>query len=296
VNLIVQVMITIIETPIYVPFLTYFWKKYIAPGSGDLSILTLYTLIGAVPSTLFYKLYHRHDPFTENDLIALESNKIPQLFIYTWNHHPLTNTIDKHEINRRNAIFDWIPRMHTAYLLNAAAHSGFFDPAKIENPLTPEDFKFNRQVTFRGHLFKFLRCASVFLISTWVYPYSQLETADAAAIINDLKNAYVPVQFWWYGYQLGLIARLLAIFNYPVWGPMADTFYAWIVGGSQLLASHYMMFEIQKRTNLADWKRVAVNTAGFIAWDLDTFNLFTGVMPASPWLATTEAMSRTGMY
>jgi hypothetical protein len=106
-NLLIQISTTLLELPVYIPVFSSFWAKLIAPGTGEMSLLSIYCLIGAIPSALFYHAYRGLEPFSVNDIKALETVKIPQLFIYTWNTHELTRTSDPHELKRRNAVFDW---------------------------------------------------------------------------------------------------------------------------------------------------------------------------------------------
>ena len=106
-NLLIQISTTLLELPVYLPFISGLWSNVIAPGTGDMSLMSVYCLIGGIPATLFYRLYRGREPFSSEDITALETVKLPQLFIYTWNHHALTQTDDPHELKRRNAVFDW---------------------------------------------------------------------------------------------------------------------------------------------------------------------------------------------
>ena len=106
-NVMIQITTTLLELPIYLPVISTFWSKFIAPGTGEMSLLSIYCLLGAIPANLFYRLYRGVEPFSVNDIHALETVKLPQLFIYTWNNHELTHTSNPHELKRREAVFDW---------------------------------------------------------------------------------------------------------------------------------------------------------------------------------------------
>jgi hypothetical protein len=72
------------------------------------------TLAGSIYGTWTYKVFNGGKaPFTDADLTVLKTVKEPELLLYTWNHHPLTNAMDSPQLRRhRLGIYDWIPRMH----------------------------------------------------------------------------------------------------------------------------------------------------------------------------------------
>ena len=283
----IQFMRTALELPIHIPFFTHFWKTVISPGSGELCLLSVYGLIGTIPATLFYKLYRKHDPVTEKDLIALESNKVPQLFLYTWNNHPLTKTNDPHEIKRRAAVFDWIPRMNAAYMLSFAVHTALLLPTEVRSPFTGKNI-----INEIAGLHKTMRMTFVFLICIWVYPVSQLETNDMEAVIRDIQFPEPRIQAWWYSYQIGLTARLMAVRNQGnMLGKLTDNIYCVVIGTVQGLMSHSVMKDMIKLTHPKDWKRMAVTSASIMGWEADTLTFFAPLLPPGVFRDTTEILA-----
>ena len=129
-----------------------------------------------------------------------------------------------------------------------------------------------------NYFFSVIRSLGVLAIMMWIYPYSQLSTADPVAIENDLNNPDKRVLAWWGAMQIGFSLKLigLAINN------LKDKAYSaanYIISGTQLIASHLLAKEVVRRTNPHDWKRVAVSTVNIGAWEVDTLNQFANLPP-----------------
>ena len=129
-----------------------------------------------------------------------------------------------------------------------------------------------------NYFFSVIRSLGVLAIMMWIYPYSQLNTADPVAIENDLNNPDRRVLAWWGAMQIGFSLKLigLAINN------LKDKAYSaanYIISGTQFIASHLLAKEVVRRTNPHDWKRVAVSTVNIGAWEVDTLNQFANLPP-----------------
>jgi hypothetical protein len=129
-----------------------------------------------------------------------------------------------------------------------------------------------------NYFFSVIRSLGVLAIMMWIYPYSQLNTADPVAIENDLNNPDKRVLAWWGAMQIGFSLKLigLAINN------LKDKAYSaanYIISGTQFIASHLLAKEVVRRTNPHDWKRVAVSTVNIGAWEVDTLNQFANLPP-----------------
>lgn len=157
---IMTLVMKLLDIPIYIPFLSHYWKDVIAPGFGHISILHLYTLVGSCQATWMYKLYrHGREPFNDRDIEVLESVSNPQLILYTWKSDPLTASNDADVAHKRMAIFDWIPRMCAAT---------FVTLTKSIQIVIPNKFEMTHKVV------KFTRYVSTYLINAWFFPVKQV--------------------------------------------------------------------------------------------------------------------------
>lgn len=290
----VQTIMVILDLPFYIPFVTPLWKKMM--GSEDLSLMSLFNLIGAIPTTLFYKMYYGRDPFSRNDITALESNKIPQLFLYQWNHHPLTRTTNVHEMKRRTGIFDWIARMSAAYMLQFFVTISLEWPSGPDMPQTPQERRSKNFFAVGGLIIKFLRMIFVYLVCLWIYPVSQLDSTEPGVIIQDMKYPYEVIQVWWYSYQIGLAARVASFANHGKFGAIGDFIWFSVIGSVQAICSNVVAYDIVRATNMKDWKRVLVNVAGITAWEFDSVSFLVGLAPPSAVKNTIEKASLISMY
>jgi hypothetical protein len=303
-NLLIQVTTTLLELPLYVPMFSSLWAKVIAPGTGEMSLLSLYCLLGAIPSTLFYRVYRGREPFSVNDIQALETVKIPQLFLYTWNTHELTRTSDPHELKRRSAVFDWydyhflccrILKMSGAYMTSAMVASSFAGIVLKKAELKGQsNVDIDRKYYQANKIMSAIRFLGLSLILIWIYPFSQLQTTDPIAIENDMMNPEPRTLLWWSVMQMGVAIRLITLARDSVLDLSRNSFEdmkknsradeatwaaAVIVAPMQTIAAGLLSKEILKRTNFRNWKRTTVSTIAVSAFSVDTANQYLNFFP-----------------
>lgn len=139
-----------------------------------------------------------------------------------------------------------------------------------------------------------IRWLGVLLMMIWIYPFSQLPTADPIAIENDMKNPEPRTLLWWSVMQIGISLRLVTLaadsvldFSRNSIEEMKALSHAddarWaaaaVIAPMQLIAAGTLSKEIIQRTNIHNWKRTTVSTIAVSAFAVDTANQFLNFFP-----------------